>query len=144
MGCSHSHINTQCSPSGGTRRIFSHANGHKGTECHPAIDCPKHLAPVVAIRPFERGRIVDLREAGWTYRRIATHFRHNVSGWPRSTDERQDRRTGNRLLAAGLQITCASGQATTLHHDTAKHGTLVSWMSRLESGMALCSLHWWE
>ena len=40
---------------------------------------PKHIAPVVAIRPFERGRIVSLREAGWTYRRIAAHVAHNVS-----------------------------------------------------------------
>ena len=63
------------------RRVFSHANGHKGDECHPAIDFTKQLAAVVAIRPFERGRIVGLREAGWTYRRIAVrvNVRHNVS-----------------------------------------------------------------
>ena len=30
------------------RRVFSHANGHKGA----AIDCPKHLAPVVALRQW--------------------------------------------------------------------------------------------
>ena len=43
----------------------------KGAECHPVIDCPKNLAPVVAMRPIELGRIVGLRESGWTYRRIA-------------------------------------------------------------------------
>ena len=49
------------------RCVFLHANGHEDAECHPAIDCLKHLAPVVAIRPFQRGRIVDLWEAGWTF-----------------------------------------------------------------------------
>ena len=44
--------------------------GNKGVECHPVIDCPKHLATIVAIRPLERGRIVGLRETGRTYRRI--------------------------------------------------------------------------
>ena len=34
------------------RRVLSHANGHKGAECHPAIDCPKHRAPAAAIWPF--------------------------------------------------------------------------------------------
>ena len=32
------------------RRIFSHSDGHKSAECHPAIDFSKHLVPVVAIR----------------------------------------------------------------------------------------------
>ena len=41
----------------------------------PEIDCPKHLAPVIAIRLFERGRTVDLQEAGW----VAAHVEHNVS-----------------------------------------------------------------
>ena len=31
------------------------------------------------LQPFERGRIVGLLEAGWTYRRIAKHVAHNVS-----------------------------------------------------------------
>ena len=47
--------------------------------CHPAIDYLKHPAPVVAIRPLKRGRIVGLRKAGWTYRRIVAHVGHNVS-----------------------------------------------------------------
>ena len=56
-----------------------HANGHKGAKWHPAIDCPKHLAHVVAIRPFQRGRLVGLQEAEWMYRRISAHVGHNVS-----------------------------------------------------------------
>ena len=35
--------------------------------------------PVEQLQPFERGRIVVLREAGCTYRRIAAHEGHNVS-----------------------------------------------------------------
>ena len=35
--------------------------------------------PVDELQPFERGRIVGLREAGWTYRRIAAHIGRNVS-----------------------------------------------------------------
>ena len=63
-------------------------------------------------------RIVDLREGGWTYWRIAAHVGHNVSvvcrcfeqcsvehsyirrpgsGRPRSTDARHDRSNGGRL-----------------------------------------------
>ena len=53
---------------------------HKGAECYPMIDCPKHLATVVANRPCERGRILGLWEAGRTYRRIAAHIGHNVIG----------------------------------------------------------------
>ena len=30
--------------------------------------CPKHLAAVVAIRPFEWGHVVGTQEAGWPYR----------------------------------------------------------------------------
>ena len=59
--------------------VFLHANGYKGAECHPATHCPKNLEPVVTIRPLERGHIVGLWEAGWTYQRIATHIGHNVS-----------------------------------------------------------------
>ena len=29
-----------------------HASGHKGSGCYPALDCPKHLAPIVAIRQW--------------------------------------------------------------------------------------------
>ena len=50
-----------------------------GSEYHTAVDCPKHLASVVAIQPFERDRSVNLQENGWTYRRIAAHLGHNVS-----------------------------------------------------------------
>ena len=35
--------------------------------------------PVEQLQPFERGRIVGMREVGWTYRRIAAHVGHNVS-----------------------------------------------------------------
>ena len=108
--------------------------------------------PVEQLQPFEWGHIVDLREAGWTYRQIAAHVGHSVSvvcccfqqwsvehshtcrpgsGWPLSTDARQDwcivqaavaastesrqeirahiapavppRTIGNRLFAAGLR-----------------------------------------
>ena len=49
-GSPHSHFNTQCTPIYWQRgRVFSHANGHEGGEWHPAIDCPKHLAPCVAL-----------------------------------------------------------------------------------------------
>ena len=34
------------------RRVFSLANDHKGAECHPRVDCPTHLSPVVAIRKW--------------------------------------------------------------------------------------------
>ena len=33
---------------------------------------------LMAIRPFERGRVVDLQEAGWTFRWIAAHVGHNI------------------------------------------------------------------
>ena len=33
---------------------------------------------VEQLQPFERGRIVGLRETGWTYRRIAAHVGQNV------------------------------------------------------------------
>lgn len=77
-------------------------------------------APVEQLQPFERGHIVGLREAGWTYRRIAAHVGHNVSvvcrcfqqwsvehshtrrpgsGRPRSTDARQDRRIVRAAVA---------------------------------------------
>ena len=56
-----------------------YANGHKGAECNPVTDCSKNLAPVFAIRPFERFHIVGPREAGWTYRRIPALVGHNVS-----------------------------------------------------------------
>ena len=32
------------------RHVLLHANGRKGAECHPAIDFPKRLAPVVTIQ----------------------------------------------------------------------------------------------
>ena len=35
--------------------------------------------PAEEFQTFERGRIVGLREAGWTYRRIAARVGHNVS-----------------------------------------------------------------
>ena len=54
--------------------------------------------PVEQFQPFEQGRILGLREAGWTYRRSAAHVvsvehshtRRPCSGRPRSTGERQD------------------------------------------------------
>ena len=52
-GCSNSHVNTQCSLIWQQyRHVFSYANSHKGAECHPVIDHPKHLAPVVTIRQW--------------------------------------------------------------------------------------------
>ena len=81
----------------------------------------KHLAPVVAIWPFERGCIVGLWEAGWTYQWIAAHVAHNVlvvcryfqqwfvehslthrpgSGWPHSINTRHDRRIVQAAMAA--------------------------------------------
>ena len=35
--------------------------------------------PIEQLQPFERGRILCLRETGWTYQRIAAHVGHNVS-----------------------------------------------------------------
>ena len=65
------------------RHAFSHTSGHKGAECHPAIDCLNHLAPVVTIRPFEWDRIVGLQEAGWTYRQLLHTYRwcHCFQQW---------------------------------------------------------------
>ena len=39
---------------------------------------PLQRVPTLAeqLQSFERGRIVDLREAGWIYRRIAAHVGH--------------------------------------------------------------------
>ena len=77
--------------------------------------------PVEQLQPFERGRIVGLREAGWTYRRIVVHVGHYLSvmcrcfeqwsvehshirrpgsGRPCSTDARQDRRIVRAAVAA--------------------------------------------
>ena len=79
--------------------------------------------PVQQRQPFERGRIVCLGEAGSTYRRVAAHVGHNVSGVvsllstvvcgtfphprpgsgrPRSTDARQDRRIVLAAVAARI------------------------------------------
>ena len=125
-GCPNSHINTQYSPLWRQRRrVFSQANSHKGAKCRLEIDCTKHLAPVDAIRPFERGRIAGLREAEWTFRRIDAHVRNNVSvkchsfkqwsvehshirrpgsGRPRSTDARQDQRIPRAAVAARTEF----------------------------------------
>ena len=97
-------------------RVFSHVNSHKGAECHPAIDCPKHLAAVVAIRSFERGGIVGLRGSWighidglqnvsmvcrcfeqWSMEH--SHIRRPGSGRPHSTDARQDRRIVRAVVA---------------------------------------------
>ena len=113
-GCPNSHSNTQCSPLWQqSSRVFSHAN------CHTAIESPKHLAPVVAIRPFEQGHIVGLREAGWTYQRIAAHLyrwcvavehSHTCRPWfrtaavPRSTEARQDRRVARAAVTTSRHM----------------------------------------
>ena len=76
---------------------------------------------VEQLHPFQRGHIVGLWEAGWTYRRIAAHVGSNVSvvcrsfqqwsvehfhahrlgsGRPRSTEARQDRRIVRAAVAA--------------------------------------------
>ena len=70
----------------------------------------RRVRTTVKLQPFERCRIIGLREAGWPYRRIAASVGHNVSvvcrffqqlsienshtrrpgsGRPRSTDVRQ-------------------------------------------------------
>ena len=129
-GCLNCHINTQRSPLWQQhRRVFSHANGHKCAECHPEIDFPMHLAPVVAIRPFERRRIVGLREAGWTCRRTAALVGHNVcrcfQQWsvghfhtrrpgsvrPRGTDARQD----GSIVRAAVAASTASREEIRAH-----------------------------
>ena len=77
--------------------------------------------PVEQLQPVDRGSILCLRKAGWTYRRTAAHVGHNVSvvcrcfqkyseehshtrrpgsGQPRSTDVRQDRRIVRPVMAA--------------------------------------------
>ena len=77
--------------------------------------------PVEQLQSFERGHIVDLWEAGMTYRWIATHVGHIVSvvcrcfqqwsvehshthrpgsGWPHSTDACQDRCIARAAVAA--------------------------------------------
>ena len=66
-------------PSASIAGVYSRMQTVKDDECHPAINCPNHLAPVIPIQPSEWGSIVGLQEAGWTYRRIATHVGHNVS-----------------------------------------------------------------
>lgn len=84
--------------------------------------------PFVQLTEFERGRIVGMREAGWTYRRIAQHMGREVStvhrccrqwsaegaharrpgsGQRRRTDARQDRRI---LRSAVLDRTVTSQQ----------------------------------
>ena len=120
-GCLNSHISTQCSPLWWQHRhVFSQTNSHKDVKCHPVVDCRKYLAHVVAVQPFERGRIVGQQEAGWTYPRIAAHIEHNVSvmccyfqqwsvehshtyrlisGCPRSTDACPDRQTLRTAVA---------------------------------------------
>ena len=132
------------------------------------MHCIWVCTPVEQLQPFEWGHTVDLWEAGWTYRRIVTHVGHNVSvichcfqqwsveyshihrrgsGWPHSTDARQDwcivraavaawtasreeiqahvapvvspGTIGNCLLAAGLR-SCVPLAGYHLHHNTAK------------------------
>ena len=77
-GCPNSYINTQCSPFLWLcRHAFLHANGHKGTECHHAIDCPKCLAPVVQFGHLNGVTLYACRKLDrhpW----IAAHVRHNV------------------------------------------------------------------
>ena len=79
------------------------------------------FTPVEQLQPFERGRIVDLWEAGWTYRRITAHVGHNVSVvcrcleqwsvehsharrpgsvWPYGTDAHKDGRIVQAAVAA--------------------------------------------
>ena len=72
-GCPHSH-NTQCSPLWQQRRrVFSYANGQKGAECHPAIDCPKNLVPIVAIRQWLWHALLIL-QAFLRFTYVAAHF----------------------------------------------------------------------
>ena len=73
---------------------FAHCFDSAGSNCGAFSDeqCFQHSfqgtsmlrrrirTPVEQLQPFERGRIVRLREAGWTYRRIAAHVGYNVTG----------------------------------------------------------------
>ena len=47
-------------------------------EYNPAPLRRRVHTPVEQLQPFKQGRILDLREAGWTYGRIAAHVEHNV------------------------------------------------------------------
>ena len=65
--------------------------------------------PVEQLKPFERGRIVGLREAGWTYRRIVAHVGHNVSVVSRcfqhwSVEHSHTRRPGSGRRPTQLSI----------------------------------------
>ena len=90
----------------------------------------------------KRGRIVSLREAGWTYRWIVAHVEHNMSvvcrcfqewsmehsdtrrqrsGRPRSTDTRHDRRIVRAAVNAQTSSRKKSGQ---ILHLLCHQGTL--------------------
>ena len=79
--------------------------------------------PFEQLQPFERGPIIGMRKARWSYQRNAAHDAHNVSvmfrcfqqlyvehshtrrpgsGRPRSTDARQDRRIVRAAVAARI------------------------------------------
>ena len=63
---------------------------------------------VKQLQPFERGRIVGLRETEWTYRRIAAHVGHNVSVVCRcfqqwSVEHSHTRRPGSERPRSRLQ-----------------------------------------
>ena len=45
-------IKHTCNSLAETQASILQLNIHKDTECHPALDCPKHLAPVVTIRQW--------------------------------------------------------------------------------------------
>ena len=99
------------------------------------------------LQSFERGRIVGLREAGWTYLQIAAHIGHNVSmvcrcfqqwsvehsytrrsgtGRPRSTDARQDR----SIMRAAVAARTASREEIRAHVATAvSQRTSTFWFS---------------
>ena len=52
-GCPNSYINTQGIPLWWQCKcVLSHANGHIGAEYQPVLDCPEHLAPIVAIQQW--------------------------------------------------------------------------------------------
>ena len=109
--CSNSHINKQCLPLWRhRRRVFSHANCHKVIQCHPAIDFPTHLAPVIAIRRW----FADSRE------RISFFFTmsHMCSVGERSVDLAAQgscctRRRASCVAAAYVDVRCP---AENVHH----------------------------
>ena len=61
------------------KRVIVQWVGIRHTHSLLGTTISRRVRTPVQVQPFERSRIVSLREAGWTYQRIAAHVRHNVS-----------------------------------------------------------------